>query len=147
MLQSLALAQFSFTSLNLNFVISRTFSETEQRWQIQELESFAIIYAITKLDHFLKGATLSSEYSLHPTVQVCEDNTLALVSTRFVWSLSCHRFEQSHRGQSFSFLSFSSSFRLRYSTTPSTRSVLCGLLLAQFGLLSFISFSSSPHAN
>jgi len=36
--------------------ISRSLSETEQRWQIQELESFAIIHAITKLDHFLKGA-------------------------------------------------------------------------------------------
>jgi hypothetical protein len=36
--------------------VSRSLSEVEARWQIQELESFAIIHAITKLDHFLKGA-------------------------------------------------------------------------------------------
>jgi hypothetical protein len=36
--------------------VSRSLSDVEVRWQIQELESFAIVHAITKLDHFLKGA-------------------------------------------------------------------------------------------
>jgi hypothetical protein len=36
--------------------VSKSLSDTESRWQIQELESFAIIYSVTKLDHFVKGS-------------------------------------------------------------------------------------------
>ena len=39
------------------YFLSHKLSHTEQRWPVIEKESYAIIYALQKLDNYLSGAT------------------------------------------------------------------------------------------
>ena len=36
--------------------VSKSLTFAESRWMIQELESYAIVYSVTKLDHYLRGS-------------------------------------------------------------------------------------------